>query len=97
MITSVQSHFVSHVLAFFTASDGIVKTCSLLINTYIKDSSQHKYLFDAMDTTPCVKCKADWALKWISDQHSTFGECSFSSVEFSLISPRLSLSSCKAD
>ncbi|KAG2031065.1 ribonucleotide reductase small subunit, partial [Suillus americanus] len=98
--------FVSHVLAFFAASDGIVnenllkcfsnevqaaearcfysfqimmenihsETYSLLINTYIKDSTQRKYLFDAMETIPCVKHKADWALKWISDQCSTFGE-----------------------
>ncbi|KAF8443833.1 hypothetical protein L210DRAFT_3643430 [Boletus edulis BED1] len=27
-----------------------------------------------MDTIPCVKCKADWALQWISDQHSTFAK-----------------------
>ncbi|KAG2364920.1 hypothetical protein BDR07DRAFT_1374653 [Suillus spraguei] len=50
------------------------ETYSLLINTYIKDSAQHKYLFDAMETIPCIKRKADWALKWISDQCSTFGE-----------------------
>ncbi|KAG1860384.1 hypothetical protein F4604DRAFT_1684394 [Suillus subluteus] len=43
----------------------------LLIDTHIKDSTQREYLFDTMDATPCVKRKADWALKWISD-HSTF-------------------------
>jgi hypothetical protein len=66
----------------------------LLIDTYIKDSTQREYLFDAMDATPCVKRKADWALKWISDQHSTFGErsLSFSSKVSSLIPSHLSFS-----
>ncbi|KAG1857522.1 ferritin-like superfamily [Suillus subluteus] len=50
------------------------ETYSLLINTYIKESAQCKYLFDAMETIPYIKHKADWALKWISDQYSTFGE-----------------------
>ena len=45
------------------------ETYSLLINTYIKDPMQREYLFDA-----CVKRKADWALRWISDQRSTFAE-----------------------
>lgn len=110
-----ERHFVSHVLAFFAASDGIVnenllerfsnevqaaearcfygfqimmenihsETYSLLIDTYIKDSAQREYLFDAMETIPCVKRKADWALKWISDQRSTFGErlVAFAAVE----------------
>ncbi|KAG1777853.1 ferritin-like superfamily [Suillus placidus] len=46
---------------------------SLLIDTYIKDSAQHEYLFDAMETIPC----------WISDQCSTFGEhlVAFAAVE----------------
>ncbi|KAG1764157.1 hypothetical protein EV702DRAFT_1205134 [Suillus placidus] len=30
------------------------ETCSLLIDTYIKDSAQREYLFDAMETIPCV-------------------------------------------
>ncbi|KAG1759761.1 ribonucleotide reductase small subunit [Suillus occidentalis] len=52
-------------------------------DTYIKDSSQREYLFDAVESIPCVKCKADWALKWISDQCSTFGErlVAFAAVE----------------
>ncbi|KIK73000.1 hypothetical protein PAXRUDRAFT_21337 [Paxillus rubicundulus Ve08.2h10] len=49
------------------------KTYPLLINTYIKDPAQCEYLFDAVETIrPCIKHKANWALKWISDQHSTF-------------------------
>ncbi|KAG1721769.1 ferritin-like superfamily [Suillus paluster] len=50
------------------------ETYSLLIDTYIKDPQQHEYLFDAMETIPCVKCKADWAIQWISDQCATFAE-----------------------
>ncbi|KAG1753928.1 ribonucleotide reductase small subunit [Suillus paluster] len=110
-----ERHFISHVLAFFAASDGIVnenlverfsnevqaaearcfygfqimmenihsETYSLLIDTYIKDSAQREYLFDAVETIPCVKRKADWALKWISDQRSTFAErlVAFAAVE----------------
>ncbi|KAF8444475.1 ribonucleotide reductase small subunit [Boletus edulis BED1] len=59
------------------------ETYALPIDTYIKDPAQHEYLFDAMDTTPCVKCKADWALQWISEEHSTFAEClvAFAAVE----------------
>ncbi|KAI8622418.1 ribonucleoside-diphosphate reductase subunit M2-like protein [Chytriomyces sp. MP71] len=99
-----EKYFVSHVLAFFAASDGIVnenlverfsndvqipearcfygfqimienihsEMYSLLIDTYIKDPSQREYLFDAVDTIPCIRKKANWALKWISDKSSPF-------------------------
>jgi ribonucleoside-diphosphate reductase subunit M2 len=116
--------FISRVLAFFAASDGIVnenlverfssdvqiaearcfygfqimienihsEMYSLLIDTYIKgiivynlnsDSTERAFLFDAMDTIPCIRKKADWALKWISDKKSSFAErvVAFSAVE----------------
>jgi len=110
-----ERHFISHVLAFFAASDGIVnenlverfsnevqaaearcfygfqimmenihsETYSLLIDTYIKDAEQREYLFDAIETIPCIKRKADWALHWISDKRSTFAErlVAFAAVE----------------
>ncbi|KAK7439026.1 Ribonucleotide-diphosphate reductase (RNR), small subunit [Stygiomarasmius scandens] len=110
-----ERHFISHVLAFFAASDGIVnenlverfsnevqaaearcfygfqimmenihsETYSLLIDTYIKDPAQRDYLFDAVETIPCIKRKADWALTWIADQRSTFAErlVAFAAVE----------------
>ncbi|MBK8705572.1 MAG: ribonucleotide-diphosphate reductase subunit beta [Saprospiraceae bacterium] len=41
------------------------ETYSLLIDTYIKDPKEKDYLFNAIDTVPCVKQKADWALRWI--------------------------------
>ncbi|KAG7562766.1 hypothetical protein FFLO_01827 [Filobasidium floriforme] len=59
------------------------ETYSLLIDTYIKDPARRTYLFDAIDTIPCIAKKADWALKWISDRRSTFAErlIAFAAVE----------------
>lgn len=108
--------FLSHVLAFFAASDGIVnenlverfsqevqvaearcfygfqiaienihsEMYSLLIDTYIKDRTQRDFLFNAIETMPAVKRKADWALAWISsDNGASFGEriVAFAAVE----------------
>jgi ribonucleoside-diphosphate reductase beta chain len=109
-----ERHFISHVLAFFAASDGIVnenlavrfsnevqipearcfygfqiamenihsETYSLLIDTYIKDPVQKDKLFNAFETVPAVKKKADWALKWINNT-SSFAErlVAFAAVE----------------
>jgi ribonucleoside-diphosphate reductase beta chain len=54
---------------------------SLLIDTYIKDSQDKDHLFHAIDTLPCVKQKAEWALKWITK--GTFSErlVAFAAVE----------------
>lgn len=110
-----EKYFVSHILAFFAASDGIVnenlverfssevqipearcfygfqimmenvhsETYSLLIDTYIKEPSQRTYLFNAIDTIPAIRKKADWALKWITDERSTFAQrlVAFAAVE----------------
>ena len=99
-----EKHFISHVLAFFSASDGIVnenlclrfyndvqipearcfygfqiamenihaETYSLLIDTYIKEKEQKEFLFNAMETIPCVKKKAEWAMKWIYSEKASF-------------------------
>ena len=32
------------------------------------------FLFNAIETMPCVKKKADWAIKWINDESATYGE-----------------------
>ena len=48
------------------------ETYSLLIDTYIKDPIEKDYLFNAMDTIPSIQKKAQWALKWISDEDSPF-------------------------
>lgn len=110
-----ERHFISHVLAFFAASDGIVnenlierfsqevqvtearffygfqiamenvhsEMYSILIETYIRDSAQRDFLFNAIETLPCVKKKADWALNWISSKNANFGErvIAFAAVE----------------
>jgi ribonucleoside-diphosphate reductase beta chain len=99
-LTSEERHFITHVLAFFAGSDGIVQenlasrfqrevsspvvklfysfqnamegihseTYSLLIDTLVKDKQEQEHLFNAIDTIPCIKTKADWALKWIDSQ-----------------------------
>uniref|UniRef100_UPI0035901C37 ribonucleoside-diphosphate reductase subunit M2-like n=1 Tax=Myxine glutinosa TaxID=7769 RepID=UPI0035901C37 len=36
-----------------------------------------EFLFNATDTMPCVKKKADWALRWIGDAEASFGKVFF--------------------
>uniref|UniRef100_A0A6A7FSC6 ribonucleoside-diphosphate reductase n=1 Tax=Hirondellea gigas TaxID=1518452 RepID=A0A6A7FSC6_9CRUS len=114
-LKSDEQHFISHVLAFFAASDGIVnenlieRFCqevqvpearcfygfqiamenihsemySLLINTYVTDSAQRTKLFNAIETMPCIKKKADWALRWIGHKSASYAEriIAFAAVE----------------
>ena len=57
------------------------ETYSLLIDTYIKDTSEKSRLFNAIDTVPAVKRKAEWALRWI--EKGSFAErlIAFAAVE----------------
>ena len=59
------------------------ETYSLLIDTYVKDIEKKNNLFNAIDTIPSVRKKADWALKWINDDKATFGTrvIAFAAVE----------------
>lgn len=41
-----------------------------LIDTYIKDKGEKAKLFNAIQTYPCVKKKADWVKKYISSSNS---------------------------
>jgi ribonucleotide reductase beta subunit family protein with ferritin-like domain len=41
---------------------------ALLLDTFVKDVKRKEALFNAIDTIPAVKKKADWALKWISSE-----------------------------
>jgi ribonucleotide reductase beta subunit family protein with ferritin-like domain len=50
------------------------ETYSLLIDTYIKDDDKKHQLFNAIETIPCIKKKADWSLKWINDTNSDFAK-----------------------
>jgi ribonucleoside-diphosphate reductase beta chain len=108
-----ERHFISHVLAFFAASDGIVnenlavnfmrevqlpearcfygfqimmenihsETYALLIDSYIKDPVEKDRLFNAIETVPCVKRKADWALRWIDGGNFAERLVAFAAVE----------------
>jgi len=46
------------------------ETYSLLIDTYIKEKPEKTRLFNAIETIPCIKEKADWALKYIESNDS---------------------------
>jgi len=48
------------------------ETYSLLIDTYIKDKDEKDKILNAIDNIPCVRKKADWAMKWIQDEKSDF-------------------------
>ena len=110
-----EKHFLTHVLAFFAASDGIVnenlvmnfsnevqipearffylfqgaienihsEVYSLLIDTYVKDRAQKTKLFNAIETIPCVRKKAEWALQWTNNEYASFAErlVAFAAVE----------------
>ena len=47
---------------------------SLLIDTYVKDPVQKSSALRAIETVPCVKDKAAWAMQWIDRNHATFAE-----------------------
>ena len=101
-LTEDEKHFITHVLAFFAGSDGIVmenlvrrfqgevdsqvvklfysfqnamegihsQSYSLLIDTYVKNEEEKAKLFNAIETIPCIKEKADWALHWMNADKS---------------------------
>jgi ribonucleoside-diphosphate reductase beta chain len=43
------------------------ETYSLMIDTYVKDPLEKKRLFNGIETIPCVKEKAEWALRWLDN------------------------------
>jgi len=57
------------------------ETYSLLIDTYVKDSTEKNYLFNAIETVPCVSKKAEWALKWIGSNNFAERLIAFAAVE----------------
>jgi ribonucleoside-diphosphate reductase beta chain len=57
------------------------ETYSLLIDTYIKDQAERDHLFNAIETVPSVKKKADWALKWIESESFAERLIAFAAVE----------------
>lgn len=57
------------------------ETYSLLIDTYIKNPAEKDKLFNAIDTLPCVKKKAQWALNWIDNGSFAERLVAFAAVE----------------
>ena len=49
------------------------ETYSLLIDTFVRDKAEKAHLLNALETVPCVRAKADWALKHI-ESASRFAE-----------------------
>ena len=47
---------------------------SLLIDKYVKDVNEKKKLFNAIEEIPCVKRKAEWAIKWMSKDSASFAK-----------------------
>ncbi len=54
---------------------------SLLIDTYVKNTAEKAHLFNAIDTIPSVKEKAEWALKWIQSDNFVERLIAFAAVE----------------
>lgn len=36
--------------------------------------THREYLFNAIETLPCVKKKADWAINWIGNKNANYGK-----------------------
>ncbi len=57
------------------------ETYSLLIDTYIKNPEEQSKYFKAIETIPCVKKKAEWALNWIDSPSFAERLIAFAAVE----------------
>ncbi len=57
------------------------ETYSLLIDSYIKDKQEQNNLFNAIETIPAIKKKADWAIKWINSESFVDRLVAFAAVE----------------
>ncbi len=57
------------------------ETYALLLDTYIRDTTEKNRLFRAIETLPCVTRKAEWALRWI--EKGSFAErlVAFAAIE----------------
>jgi len=50
------------------------ETYSLLIDSFIKNDREKKQLFEAIDNFPCIRKKADWAIKWMESESASFAK-----------------------
>ncbi|KAI9060332.1 ribonucleotide reductase [Trametes sanguinea] len=86
-LTINEKHFITHILAFFAASDGIVgENLTDRFSTEVQIAEARSfYAFQTMieTTIPCVTHKATWALRWLSDKNAPFSHrlIAFAAVE----------------
>ena len=50
------------------------ETYALLLDTYITDVKEKNKLLNSIQTIPCIKRKAEWALKWIDNDDASFSK-----------------------
>jgi ribonucleoside-diphosphate reductase beta chain len=106
LLNEGELHFMTHVLAFFAAADGIInknvatnfyeefhvpearafyaiqlaietvhmEVYSQLVDTYIRDEATRTRVFNAIETMPAVRAKAQWALQWMDRDHASLAE-----------------------
>ena len=66
--TEVQIAEARAFYAFQTMIEQVhAETYSLLIETYVQDKDEKDFLFKGMENIPCIQKKADWAMKYITD------------------------------
>jgi ribonucleoside-diphosphate reductase beta chain len=67
---------IPEALAFYAFQDAVEyihsESYALMLDTYVKEPTEKKNLFNAMHTLPWVKQKADWALKWVNNKSAPF-------------------------
>lgn len=106
LLSEPERTFLTHVLAFFAAADGIVnenisvnfqdeftapevrmfyafqtamecvhmETYGLLIQTYLPREAERQHVFNAIETMPAVRRKAEWAMKWMNRDTASLAE-----------------------
>lgn len=82
-LTEVQVPEARCFYAFQAAIENIhSETYSLLLDTYIDNKTEKHDLFNSIETIPCIKKKAEWAMKWMTSKNS-FAErlVAFAAVE----------------
>ena len=50
------------------------ETYSLLIEKYVTDQAEKDSLFTSIDTVPCIRKKAEWAMSWFDSEKRSFAE-----------------------
>jgi len=50
------------------------ETYSLLIDSFIKDDREKTKLFEAINNFPCIRKKADWAIRWMESESESFAK-----------------------